>query len=91
MRVYCNHCTPIAAFESQALLQSHTENVHGETHEIANAFDTYANVFNTAKAALTFVRHHRPGHIVVKVGRKFVPAMPEFAKKMGLKVIKEGK
>jgi len=53
------------------------------------AFGHYANVFNTSKAALTFTSKHRPGHVVVKVGRKFVPATPEFAKKMGLKVIKE--
>lgn len=50
-------------------------------------FNQYANVFNTAKQAMTFVAAHRPGHIVVKVGRKFVPATPEFAKRMGLKII----
>lgn len=50
-------------------------------------FNVYANVFNTAKQAMTFVAKHRPGHIVVKVGRKYVPATPEFAKRMGLKII----
>jgi len=51
------------------------------------SFNEYANVFNTARAALVFVAAHRPGHVVVRVGRKYVPATPEFAKRMGLKVI----
>ena len=51
------------------------------------AFNKFANVFNTAKQAMTFVAAHRPGHVVVKVGRKYVPATPEFAKRMGLKII----
>ncbi len=53
------------------------------------SFNKYANVFKTAAYAHTFVKAHRPGHVVVKVGRRFVPAAPAFAKKMGLKVIKE--
>jgi hypothetical protein len=56
--------------------------------EKAPSFNQYANVFNTAKQATTFVAAHRPGYVVVKVGRKFVPATPEFAKKMGLKPVK---
>jgi hypothetical protein len=55
------------------------------------SFNQYANVFKTSKAALTFVAKHRPGYVVVKVGRKFVPATPAFAKKMHLKIIKAEK
>jgi hypothetical protein len=54
----------------------------------AASFSQYANVFNTARQAATFVAAHRTGYVVVKVGRKFVPVTPQFAKQMGLKVIK---
>lgn len=56
--------------------------------EQQKSFDQYANVFNTPAQAATFIAQHRPGYVVVKVGRKYVPATPEFAKRMGLKVIR---
>jgi hypothetical protein len=75
---------PLKGFRTVAEVEAEKE-----TYEIANAFDQYANVFKTAKYAHTFVKAHRPGYVVVKVGRKYVPATPAFAKKMGLKAIKE--
>lgn len=58
-------------------------------------FDKYPNVFNTPKAALSFLTNVRnagsplPTHVVAKVGRKYACVDKTFAKRMKLKVIKE--
>lgn len=72
---------PIKGFRTveETLVEKHLDN---------SRFNAHANVFNKAEHAVTFARGFKEDRVAVKVGRKYTVVRREFAKRMGLKIIK---